>query len=235
MEWAYGVTTVPSRIVSGLLETTLLSLRNAGFTHPKLYIDGAPPLAVADLGLEVTCRVPAVRIYGNFHMGLTDLMISNPKADRYAMFQDDFVTYHYLRDYLESLEYPKDGYWNLYTFPENEREHEGWYYSPTNLGKGAVALIFDQESARALINCPRWINRAWSNPKNKDRLWKCIDGGIMETMKLAGRREMVHNPSLVQHTGKRSSIANHRQPLARTFRGEQFDARRLICRSKESA
>ena len=226
--WAYGVTTVPDRLASGLLERTLKSLSKSGFPKPRLFIDGLPTSVTESVsGLEVTCRNPSIRTYGNFHLGLSELFIRNAHADLYAMFQDDFVTYKNLRKYLEGCRYPKKGYLNLYTFPQNQKNTEGWYLS-NQLGKGAVALVFNNEAVQALLNSNYWIGRPASNPGNKDRLWKFIDGGIVEALKKAGFKEYVHNPSLVQHTGDRSSVGNARQEKAPSFRGEEFDALKLL-------
>ncbi len=58
--------------------------------------------------------------------------------------------------------------------------------------------------------------------------WRRIDGGIAEAMNKAGYREMVHNPSLVQHVGHKSTMGNkpHRQAL--TFLGEGWDAMEVL-------
>lgn len=227
--WSYGVTTVASRIASGLLERTLNSLAKGGFPNPRLFIDGIPNEALPGFAssLQVTCRNPAIRIYGNFHLGLSELFIREAHADFYAMFQDDFVTYPHLREYLESCELPAKGYFNLYTFPENTKPQQGWYLS-NQLGKGAVGLVFSSEAAKALLHSSYWIGRPASNPNNPMRLWKFIDGGIVETMRKAGYNEYVHNPSLVQHTGIKSSLGNGKQALAPTFKGEYFDALELL-------
>lgn len=227
--WAYGVTAVSSRLSSGLLERTLKSLSLGGFPEPRLFIDGIPNEALPDFAssLQVTCHNPPIRVYGNFHLGLSELFIRDPHADLYAMFQDDFVTYKNLRQYLEQCHYPNKGYWNLYTFPQNEKPQAGWYFS-NQLGKGAVALVFSNEAVRALLTNSFWISRPAINHKDPNRKWKFVDGGIVEAMKQQGYKEYVHNPSLVQHTGTKSSLGNAKQELARTFRGEDFDALRLI-------
>jgi hypothetical protein len=227
--WAYGVTTVASRLSSGLLSRTLTSLSKAGFPEPRLFMDGLPSetLPAFAANLQVTCRNPAIKIYGNFHLGLSELFIRNAHADFYAMFQDDFVTYLNLREYLEACKFPAKGYLNLYTFPENEKPIKGWYQS-NQLGKGAVALVFNNDGARALLNSSYWINRPASVPKNPQRLWKFVDGGVVESMRKAGFKEYVHNPSLVQHTGDRSTLGNGRQAKASTFLGEDVDAMTLL-------
>jgi hypothetical protein len=142
------------------------------------------------------------------------------------MFQDDFITYKNLRQYLESCEYPEKGYWNLYTFPSNQtlcpKDYVGWY--PSNQrGLGAVALVFSRQAVMTLFMQPHFIER----PLDALRGWRSIDGGIVTALKQAGWREYVHNPSLVQHMGVTSSMGNGIQQQATSFRGADYDALRI--------
>lgn len=224
MEWAYGVTTVPSRC-DDLLPKTLASLTKAGFDKPRLFLDGEyRDIHIWMLDYSITNRNPPVRAYGNFILACWELLIRNPNAERFAIFQDDFVTYPYLREYLESCEYPKKGYWNLYTFPENHKpEKRGWY--PSNQwGRGAVALIFDNANLRFLLSQSNIVNK----PLDCKKGYKSIDGAVITAFRDAGRVEYVHNPSLVQHTGDLSAIGNSAHRKSPCFNGEDFDARELI-------
>jgi len=230
IEWACGVTAVASRLRDGTLDRTLASLERGGFTDLRLFVDGIKfPIGWNSeyKDLPITCHDPALKIQGNFHLALSELFLRQPHADRYAIFQDDLVTYKNLRQYLEELPYPKDGYLNLYTFAQNEKPLNGWY--PSNqLGKSAVALVFDNLAVRTLLTSEHWILRHWREARNPDRKWKFIDGGIVEAFRQAGFKEYVHNPSLVQHTGTKSTLGNSRHALANTFRGEDFDAMDLL-------
>ncbi len=190
---------------------------------------------VARFGLEVTTRWPTIRTFGNWVLGLGELFIREPDADRYAMFQDDLQTYKNLRQYLESCPYPEGrdpkvgkGYWNLYTFPVRQqkppvstdgKQVDGWFLS-NQLGRGAVALVFDREAVTTLLTHTHMILR----PLNPDRGWRAIDGGIVSAMRKAGYREWVHHPSLVQHTGLKSTMGNKVHPTADSFRGEDYNA-----------
>ena len=226
MEWAYGVTTVPGRI-STLLPKTLKSLAKAGFECPRLFVDGDDHYDdYLKLGLEVTIRSPSIRTFGNWALGLAELYIREPNVDRYAMFQDDFITYRSLRDYLEQVNYPERGYCNLYTFPRNQtlcNGKVGWYLSD-QLGKGAVALVFTREAVTTLLKHEHIVDR----PQDVNRGWRAIDGGIVTAFKKAGWKEYVHNPSLVQHMGIQSSMGNAKHQQAISFRGEGFDALSLL-------
>ena len=222
--WAYGVTTSPTREKT-LLPQTLASLAAAGFDQPRLFVDG-PPGTHADLGLPVVYRYEQIRTYGNFYLALLELMIRDPLVGRYAIFQDDLITYKNLREYLDTVPDPPRGYWNLYTFPHNLRRcngHIGWSHSD-QMGKGAVALIFPRDAAKTLVMQHHMI----SKPEDPKKGWKNLDGCIITAMKAMGYKEYVHNPSLVQHTGTESSIGNMHHLKADSFRGEEFDARELI-------
>jgi hypothetical protein len=224
LKWAYGLTTVPSRF-DVLLPRTLASLALAGFPTPRLFVDGdfnREHFSIVDR-YPHTVHHPALRTHGNWVLGMYELYIREPLADRYALFQDDFVTYRNLRQYLDASPYPGKGYLNLYLFPEEVQPRTGWYESRQN-GKGAVALVFDNESLRVLLTAKHLVDR----PRSPARGHKCIDGGIVDSMKEAGYKEYVHNPSLVQHTGMISSMENGPHPQANTFKGESFDATDLL-------
>jgi len=224
MKWAYGITTVPERIENGLLQRTIDSLAKAGFPDPHVYVDGMPPEGWSTPGGH-TCRTGKVRAFGNWCCAVWEMFCREPNADRYAVFQDDFVSYRNLREYLERCHYPDRGYLNLYTFKQNEKNICGWYES-NQLGKGAVALVFSSEAIRALFSTQYMIDR----PMNATRGHKAIDGGIVSAFKKMKPpwKEYVHNPSLVQHVGDVSAVGNRKHPQARTFRGEDFDAVQLL-------
>jgi hypothetical protein len=226
VKWAYGVTTVPERREE-LLPKTLDSLCDAGFGNPRLFVDGENDIRRYDqFSLEVTLRYPKIRVFGNWFLSLIELYIREPNADRYAVFQDDFITYRNLREYLERTEYPDKSYLNLYTFPCNQqrcKEKPGWYLSD-QFGKGAVALVFNRLAVQALITSQHMVDR----PLDPRRGWRAVDGGIVSGMTKAGFKEYIHNPSLVQHTGDKSSMGNKAHQKALSFRGEDFDALELL-------
>lgn len=235
MKWVYGVTTVPQRR-KDLLPQTLASLKEGGFDRPRLFVDGDGDAVSweCEFGLEVTCRYPTIRAYGNWLLALEELYIREPTADRYAMFQDDFITYRNLRGYLERCKYPDKGYLNLYTFPSNQKEIPGWYEGALlnsgpegwQTGRGAVGLVFNREAVQVLLAHQHMIER----PTHAGEGHKKIDGGVVTAMNKAGWREFVHNPSLVQHTGDVSAIGNKPHKKALSFRGAEFDALQLLAR-----
>ncbi len=225
MKWACGVTTVPSRKLE-LLPRTLTSLAAAGFDKPHLFVDGA-----SDGYGEATYRMPVIRAYGNWILGLAELYIRNPTADRYAMFQDDFVMCKGVRKYLEQW-YPERGYLNLYTFPSNERKQGGWYESALlnsdpkwQTGRGAVALVFNRKAVQILLTHQHMVDKPDDVKVTRGGwlvAWRKIDGAVVTAMNKAGWREYVHMPSLTQHVGARSTVANLPHKSATSFPGEEY-------------
>lgn len=240
LRWTYGITTIPSRRCNLFLRT-LESLRVAGFDRPRLFVDGCddPKSWAGEFGLEVTARHPAVRTAGNWLLSMAELYFRDPSADRFALFQDDFVCVRNLREYLDRCKYPERGYWNLYTsHPRNEKlrtEHggTGWLKSD-QMGQGALALVFSREAVMTLLSARHPNGQGGLVPyshlveraQNPHRGWRAIDGGVVEALgRAAGWSEWVHSPSLVQHTGLRSSMGNDNANFqAESFPGESQDA-----------
>jgi hypothetical protein len=226
--WAYAVTTTPRRR-DDLLPRTLASLRAAGFSHPRLVIDGCPPSEAAryreQFGLEVMSHCPLLRAFGAWRSALEDLFKRWP------------------REYLERTTTEPKVYWNLYSSPSACEAcppgHTGWYPSQQN-GRGALGLVFGNEAAELLMLSPHMVRKL----KDPVKGWRSIDGAVIESMKAAGYKELVHNPSLVQHLGVVSTVDKRKTARAHdpnfpefrwdergrspTFRGEQFNLLTLL-------
>lgn len=247
MRWAYAVTTVEQR-KSTLLPRTLESLCRAGFDRPRLFVDNCRDLIgyQSGFGLPVSVRAiddgmpHALRCAGNWHLSFLELFIRDPNADRYAMFQDDFVACLGLREYLERSLYPAGSYLNLFTHapprqvePKDPKNFKGWYPAkrratdggPT--GQGAVALVFDQNAAIKLLSSRMFTMRHQCPLRGHHS----IDGGITEALDADGVKEWVHWPSLTQHLGDESTRPERKgrpYPPAPSFPGEEWDARTLL-------
>lgn len=225
MIWSYGITTVRSRR-DNVFRTTLASLKEAGFDKPHIFLDGGTEDDYKEFGLPMTIHSCNIRTAGHWILSLIELYTKSPNAHLFAMFQDDFVTYKNLRQYLETFQYPTKGYLNLYTFPENQdlcpEGKVGWFKS-NQFGKGAVALVFDRETITALLGQPYM----WLRFQDEMKGHRNVDGGVISAMRNVGFTEYVHNPSLVQHIGKISSMGNSEHAQAPSFRGVDFDAMSL--------
>jgi len=225
IRWAYGITTHPSR-VDTLLPQTLHSLEKAGFPKPHVFLDGEFINHYAHL--RFTGRTDPVGIVGNWMLGMLELLIVNPCADRYLMFQDDIQVSCNLREYLEQCEYPKGKYYyNLYSFPENEALSggtTGWHESNQN-GLGALGLMFDRDGLVDLMATERYVRK----PLEASRPSRAIDGAVLIALRSRGYKEYVHNPSLVQHVGMKSTMPGKPpNAVSQTFRGEGFDLLELL-------
>lgn len=246
---AYGVTTCKARL-HDLLPITLRSLAQAGFDKPRLFVDGVTHAEADKLerqhGTPVTSRATTpLKTFGNWFLALWELLIREPACEYYAIFQDDIVACRDLRAYLDNVQWPDKGYLNLYTFPMNQalapcaasgRVGYGFYQAkeyergPDYHGKkgqtglGAVALCFTRDAVIDLLSSRHAVERplsvAWSTAK--------VDGCIVTSMNKAGWREYVHDPSLVQHMGKHSTMGNQRHPDAPSFKGETWSALEMI-------
>jgi hypothetical protein len=157
---------------------------------------------------------------------LWELYVREPRADRYAIFQDDMVCVKNLKGYLDRAPYPSRGYLNLYSFPQNEALANGrrGFYESNQRGRGAVALVFDREALFTVLTARNMLERVGQEAKGH----KSVDGAVVTAMSNAGFKEYVHAPSLVQHTGLESSMGNKPHPLSETFPGEGFDAMSLL-------
>lgn len=222
MKWSYGITTVPGRLQSHL-PRTLESLKAAGFDDPLLSVDGcADPSAYAGLGLEVTSRAVARGNFANWYLCALECYLRDPHADMYAVFEDDIVMSRGARAYLTRTCKEPAGYYNLYSCPENERrvrsDFTGWFMSNQH-GLGALALVFRRDLFKALLTDMNML----VHPTNPERGKKFVDGAIATCMSRHQALEWCHSPSIVEHTGDRSTLNNETYPKTRTFRGEDFD------------
>lgn len=246
MNWAYGVTTVPERRDKELT-LTLASLKEGGFPAPRLFVDGISHSEAVqweqDFRLPITNRtLPKIRTVGNWCLALQELYQREPIADLFAIFQDDLTTYKNLRQYVERTLPRGQVYLNLFTFNTNEpvilNQKVGWveagllvdapiyHGKKQQTGRGAVALVLTREAVVTLLSAPTMVTK----PQCNTRGWRRIDGAIVEAMNREGFREMIHNPSLVQHTGQKSTMGSKVHQQARSFRGKDFDALALLSR-----
>lgn len=249
MVWAYGVTTVPKRRLT-TFSRTMKSLAAAGFGNPRVFLDGGSPYEAGEYLSEydgrcsgVTSWHPPVHVAPAWYLALTELYVRESSADRYAVFQDDVLSVGNLKAYLDACPYPKEGYWNLITYPGNEKEWRekhggkvGWFRS-NQLGHGAQGLVFNREAVFALLSSSYMVRRfpdATTNPGNFGDLprgKRSVDGGIVTAMSNAGFEEYCHGPTLLYHTGEESSFGNRKQPDTPGFLGEGYDALQFLGKS----
>lgn len=256
VRWNYGITTVPER-KSILLPKTLDSLKRSGFDSPTLFVDGLSHTDSTEWEREFNLPIvnrnpPNLRTFGNWILALAELLIRDPICDFYALFQDDIVACNGIKGYINycyrSNKLPSQGYLNLYTWGSNHdvrprsakgSEVYGWFEARElgesggamyhgrmqQTGRGAVGLVFPREAVFLLLS-----HRDLTERPAVPRGWRSIDGGICQTLNKCGWREYVHNPSLLQHVGKHSTIRNKPHHPSPSFPGEGFDAQSFISR-----
>lgn len=219
--WSYGITTVPDRY-DNYFKRTARSLFEAGFCAPHIFSDGCsnPDMYADTPRCGVTVRSERIGIVGNWMAAIWELYAKCPGANRWAIFQDDFITIKGLRKYLDSQELPRNCYWNLYTFPENEELKPEWmeqgFYPSNQLGRGAVALVFEKKGLLQLLSSTHLAGKPMGTNGKRN-----IDGAISTAMGKVDVQELVHSPSLCQHIGHTSSLGNKAQPQAISFPEEK--------------
>lgn len=230
IEWAYGVITVPERLE--LFDRTMLSLADAGFDDPLVFVDGPTRSGNYDTLNRLTVfRTGRLRAYANWVLALAELYLRCPLAKRFAVFQDDVLFCRNIRQYIEKCNFPTRGYLNLFTFDHNlllPRQRQWGWFPSDQYGKGALALVFSREGVIKLLTQPM----IWERVRNAHNKAIGIDGGIINAYKEIGWTEYVHNPSLCWHTGEKSLACNRTWPdnlNASSFPGQQFDAMSLLC------
>jgi hypothetical protein len=197
-----------------------------------------------------------MRTVGRWITAAWELLIRNPTAGRFLIFQDDVVLCRGVREYLDGCAWPDRAYLNLHTHGPNERvargKADGWHRGHPNnddpvlqIGYGAAALAFTREGLEACLRSEHLQRKirdvgldTQGSPGGKPKHYADggvrlmgnvrIDGAIVTAMNLAGWSEWVHNPSLAEHVGDVSSMGAHRYQPTATFRGEQFNAMSLL-------
>lgn len=229
MTWSYGVTTVLPRKTT-TLPRTLTSLAAAGFDDPRLFVDGGTQADWQGCKYPLTVR-DKINAYANWWLAAQELYVRSPNADRYLIVQDDVVFVRGLRTYLEKTPWPGRGYLNLYTHPENAEsgKTKRGFFRANQKGLGALALVFDKESIKAVLAAEHMVEKFRPKSKEPWRATKAIDGGVVETIRKSGGSEWTHFPSLAQHINEPSTLG-HGGIVSPCFpeEGEKFDARMLL-------
>jgi glycosyltransferase involved in cell wall biosynthesis len=196
-----------------------------------VFVDGAatiPPYPINAEAAEnrsVCLRIPKAGAYQNWLLAIWELFLRQPEADFYAMFQEDITLCRGVREYLESIPLPADGYLNLFCWPQNERLTTGFHVS-SQRGLGALALVFPQSVLVSLLSSGHLVERMYGDRVRRN---KYIDGAVITSLNKCGILEYVHSPSLVQHVQIESSLdPNKPHQQAPTFPGAKADARAYI-------
>ena len=204
-EWAIGVTTAPRN--QATLDDCLASLAAAGWSQPRLFVDGDVSLSAASAKLSATHRSPQIGAWPNYYLALAELVMRSPHADAYLIVQDDAVFFKHplLRSYVESVLWPgnRAGLVSLFCSRAYTRPTHGWHELDEPLVWGAQAIIFSHFAALAILADEKNVQHRLL--PGEDGLAK-IDVAIGEWAFRTGTPVYIPTPSLVQHFGHVSAL-----------------------------
>lgn len=237
LAWAVGVTTVLKR-KSDLLPRTLTSLAKAGWHEPRLFVDGSTHDDWRGVKFPITVR-ESINALANWWLGMQELYVRNPLADRYMMVEDDVLFTVKARNYLDRVKWPGAGYLNLYTTPakrEASGGRQGFFQTPRHImGLGALALVFDRDSITKILSSAYFVEafrpfdlKTMKRKENPHRARMHQDGHVAKAMKAIGMSEFCHAPSIVQHLGGKSSTMGHNSNPDSDCFDENFDLEKLL-------
>lgn len=222
-EWAVGLTTAPRSIPT--LSPCISSLRDAGWAHPRLFVEPGTDVPPEFSELPKSLRDETLGAFPNWYLGVTELFLRQPRAEAFLICQDDILLSRGLRRYLEHRLWPSEtvGVVSLYRpscYPEGDAgtftdENRGWS------SWGALAYVFSNPGVRQLLADPILLNHRHHGPGGGLRNIDSIVGAWCERQQLP---YYVHTPSLVQHIGDTSTIyanaANVGSRMAASFQEE---------------
>lgn len=203
--WAVGVTTAPRH--EPTLDLCLASMAAAGWTPPRLFMDGDVRLSAAAAKLPRTERDPKIGAWPNYFLALGELVMRSPQADAFLLVQDDVVFFQHpsLRSFLESVLWPgsRPGLVSLFCSRAYTHQSAGWHELPEALVWGGQAIIYSRAAALALLADQEVVrHRLLPGATGLAN----IDGVIGQWAQRAGLPVFLPTPSLVQHIGHVSSL-----------------------------
>lgn len=243
-KWAVGVTTAPR--AKPTLERCLKSLRDAGWSEPRIYAEPGSELFVGIDEQLIRSRARRLGAWRNWRESLRELVAEIPDADAYVMVQDDTVFCRGVREFLDGVLWRR-------VLPNHEDGSGATSFCVDSIGVvslycpkpyaagigfnevkrgwsliGALAYVFTPESAKAILS--DGYVRNFSGKRN-------IDSVVGRWASRAGKKVFYLSPSLAQHIGDTSTVWDRATVGGRrrssNFVGMDFDARELIL-SEES-
>ena len=239
-QWAIGMTTAsrtePTRA------RTMRSLDAAGWQSQGVHVFAEPDVLLMqgeEYSGALTRRGKTAGAFANWYLALQELVLTQPDADAYVIFQDDVICCRDLRGYLEKSLWPEavTGLVSLYCgmLQSGIGSEPGFQkIDPGNMLYGALAVAFPPGAARAILLHPGFLRHRESRNGTHG-----IDLALAEWMNSSGLPGFVHTPSLVDHIGQISSIFRSVRdgPERRTdsFVGEEASAIALFLKTVPAA
>ncbi len=139
--------------------------------------------------------------FGNYNRALT-WMIENTTSDEIVILNDDLLLH---KDAFKHTKVNFNyGYLCLFTveqdIPHIDRNQKGWIKIKTGINTWGAGFLMKRETAKQLVEHPFYQERLITSPE------KGIDATVSETMLQMNKKMFVHNPSLSEHIGEKSSI-----------------------------
>lgn len=226
MEFALGMTVakrVHAEQTFDYTEQAIKSLRDCGFTETlHLFVEpgGEQHVPAVNYNYEVHNNDEVLGCFKNFARGLWWLVERVPTADWYFMLQDDCLWkkdgYAQMRAACADPAHASVGFLSPYTsksmiaFGKDRRGRmlaskapKGWVQHKWHNKAfwGAVCMVFPRQSAKDLLDFPRFRGHTHS------RKLDVVVGNCTRDMGKAG---LVHVPSLCDHIGHFSTLGRHR-------------------------
>jgi glycosyltransferase involved in cell wall biosynthesis len=198
--WAIAMLTAPRG--KPTIEATLASLRRAGFGEIRLFAEPGSLLPVGDRELHITVRPGRFGNLLNFYAALATLCEKEPRADAYAVFQDDIEVATGLREWCEGQLWPQDsGLVSLFTPRLHADHYVGWRILSPGVQRvcGAQAIVWRRDLLEQFLSDAQVVRelglRRWGD-----------DAVLGAWMARTGLGMAYHTPSPVQHIGEVSAL-----------------------------
>lgn len=228
--WAVGVTTAPRR--QPTLELCLDSMRRAGWSDIRLFVDTPVELPESYEHLPVTLRDTRVGAWPNYYLALAQLCAESADADAILIAQDDSLFYDQenLCAYLEDILWLTDppGVVSLFCSAVDAKERPGWYTHQGAWTRGAHAFVFPRNLARQFLTDRDVV----AHRQRGSEGLVGIDTVIGQWASRRGIPVVFPSPSLVQHIGDTSTLWKHARAIG-TRRA--FDTRLNSLRQLDSS
>lgn len=226
MNWSIGITTCKRN--NNFTKNLIKKIKMNGWDKISLY---AEPDSEVDNSVRVINRDMVYGCWTNWICSLYDMYSIDIEADYYCIFEDDIEICLGVKNYLENLlpSIERFGAISLYTPSNQSRKSLGLNCIHDNSFMaesvwGTQAIVFSKESLCRFLSSRNVFDhrRIGYGVNNKNR-----DTALGIWASKQGEKLFYHNPSLVQHIGKESSI-NHEYHYSSNFVGENYDATLLI-------
>ncbi|MCA9037306.1 MAG: hypothetical protein KDA91_19355 [Planctomycetaceae bacterium] len=203
VNWEVAVTTAPRERPT--LVTCVESLRAAGWGSFRIFAEPKSPMT--ENMESVTHRPIHLGAWSNWYLSLTEMYLTNPKADAYLICQDDTIFSAGLRGYLENHLWPAPqvGVVSIYC-PQHYEIPGEFGFREINEGWGtwgALAYVFSNRSIREFLSHELPINHRHHGPSDGSRN---VDSVVGHWCRESQRPYYIHTPSLAQHIGATSTL-----------------------------